>query len=64
MVVFHILLHIFECLLIFGCIIVQSKLIQDYDSLRGWVEWTFKFDLNKLAKRLEEWKKSEGIIGD
>lgn len=59
--VFHIILHVFECFLIFGCIMVQCKLLQDYDSLRGWIEWTFKIDLNKLAQRVEEWKKEEGI---
>ena len=42
--VFHIILHVFECLLICGCIMVQSKLLADYDALRGWIEWTFKID--------------------
>lgn len=60
--VFHIILHVFECLLICGCIMVQSKLLADYDALRGWIEWTFKIDLDKLAQRIEEWKKEEGII--
>jgi hypothetical protein len=59
--VFHIILHVFECLLICGCIMVQCKLLEDYDALRGWIEFTFKMDLNKLAERIEEWKKEEGI---
>ena len=45
--IFHIILHVFECLLIFGCVIVQCKLLQNYDALKGWVELTFKLDLNK-----------------
>jgi hypothetical protein len=40
---------------------VQCKLLEDYDALRGWIEFTFKMDLNKLAQRIEEWKKEEGI---
>ncbi len=59
--IFHIILHVFECLLIFGCVIVQCKLLQDYDALRGWIEFAFKIDLDKLAERMEEWKKKEGI---
>ena len=59
--IFHIILHVFECLLISGCIMVQCKLLEDYDALRGWIEFTFKMDLNKLAERIEEWKKEEGI---
>ena len=45
--IFHIILHVFECLLIFGCIMVQCKLLQDYDALRGWIEFAFKIDLDK-----------------
>lgn len=59
--VFHIILHVFECLLISGCIMVQCKLIQDYDALRGWIEFTFKMDLDKLAQRIEELKKKKEI---
>ena len=40
---------------------VQSKLLVDYDALRGWIEFTFKMDLDKLAERIEKWKKEEGI---
>ena len=60
--IFHIILHIFECLLKFGCIIVQCQLLKDYDALKGWVEFTFKVDLNKLAERIEEWKKEEVLF--
>lgn len=59
--VFHIILHVFECLIIFVCIADCGKLIGDYDALKGWVEFVFKMDLNKLAERIEEWKKEEGI---
>ena len=61
-IICHIILHIFECSMILVCIASLTKLIGDYESLKGWVEWTFKMDLNKLAERIEEWKKEEGII--
>jgi hypothetical protein len=47
--------------MILVCIAVLGKLTEDYDALKGWVEFTFKMDLNKLAERIEEWKKEEGI---
>ena len=59
--IFHIILHVFECFMIFVCIACFGKLVEDYDALKGWVEFTFKMDLNKLAERIEEWKKEEGI---
>jgi hypothetical protein len=47
--------------MILVCIASLGKLTEDYASLKGWIEWTFKIDLNKLAECIEEWKKEEGI---
>ena len=59
--IFHIILHVFECLLILICFAGLIKLSEDYEAIKGWVEFTFKIDLDKLAECIEEWKKEEGI---
>ena len=55
--IFHIVLHAFECLLIWGLIIVQSRLLQDYNALKGWIEFGMGLDLDHIAKNLEKWEK-------
>lgn len=57
--VFHILLHVFEIFLIWALIIVQAKLLQDYEALKGWIEFGMGLDLNHLGKKFEEFKKQK-----
>ena len=55
--VFHILLHVFEIFLIWALIVVQAKLLQDYNALQGWIEFGMGLDLDHLGKKFEEFKK-------
>ena len=57
--VFHILLHVFEIFLIWALIVVQAKLLQDYEALKGWVEFGMGLDLDHLGKKFEEFKKTK-----
>ena len=57
--VFHILLHVFEIFLIWALIIVQAKLLQDYNALQGWIEFGMGLDLDHLGKKFEEFKKQK-----
>lgn len=55
--IFHIVLHVLECFFIWGLIIVQSRLLQDYNALKGWIEFGMGLDLDHIAENLEKWKK-------
>jgi hypothetical protein len=57
--VFHILLHVFEIFLIWALIVVQAKLLQDYEALKGWIEFGMGLDLDYLGKKFEEFKKQK-----
>ena len=48
--VFHILLHVFEIFLIWALIVIQAKLLQDYDALKGWIEFGMGLDLDYLGE--------------
>ena len=61
--IFHILLHVFEILFIWILIVVEAKLLGDYEALKGWIEIGMNMDLNRLKENIDKFNK-EHHCGD
>lgn len=57
--IFHILIHIVEIIFIYMLIIVQGRLLKDYESLKSWVEYIVGLDLDYLSKKIKSFKKEK-----
>ena len=57
--IFHILLHIFEFIMICLCFGGLGILSKDCDALKGWIEIGMQLDLDRLRENIEKFNKEQ-----